>query len=288
MELSERILKLLGKRDDDPALLEFLKEFKSHLHTYSYELLKLYNFSALGFSLFYDGTVGAIERVSFHIFTNRVASGNCQPFAGILPFSIPTRSSRDEVQLILGIAPETSESMPGGSTDTHKKVDDWHDKYRLQPWTIDFTFGAPDGVLKFVSVTSDDIVPLPDQTRIDAMLWRRCVVCEERHDAASRFVVESNEISLCHVCVDGFVARFRQRKDKFPQRSGCSLCSHKISRKNSVLRLIEIDDLSICEICVEELHEGLSRFVDRSEILNKIAEPDIYFPDFEPNLLEDE
>lgn len=288
MELSERILRLLGKRDDDPALLEFLDEFKPHLHSYAYELRKLYNFSALGFSLFYDGSTGSIERVSFHIFTNRVASGNCQPFEGLLPFSIPTDSSRDEVRQILGATPTNSHSAKASSSsDSETNIATWHDKYEIPPWTLNFTFGSPDGVLQFVSAKSDEIVPLQDQNKMDAMLWRECMFCGETHDAASRFVLESNNVSVCHVCVEGFVNQFRDRKGKFVQKEGCSVCAHKISRKNAMLRVIqsaENVELTICEICAEEVNEGLDRFVARTKMVNKIAEPDMHFPDFEPNL----
>lgn len=280
MELSERLLQLLGKRDDDPELLEFLHEFRPYLHTYAYELLKLYNFGALGFSLFFNGNAGSIERVSFHIFTSRVASGNCQPFKRLLPFSVPPESSRDEVQRILGIAPEASRAE--GSSE--ENPGNWHDVYCISPLTIDFIFGSPDGKLKFVSATSNEITPIQDQDKIDAMLWRTCMFCGEHHDAASRFVIESNDISVCHVCVAGLVNQFRERKEKFSQRAGCSLCSHKASRKNSVLRIIERGSVSVCEICAEELDEGLARFVDRTNIVNKIAEPDMHFPDFEPKL----
>jgi hypothetical protein len=282
MELSERILRLLGKRDDDPVLLEFLNEFKPQLHSYSYELLKLYNFSSLGFSLFYDGAAGSIERVLFHIFTKRVATGNCKPFDGLLPFAIPASSTRDAVRELLGVEPERSEHIEEGEAKT--SVASWHDKYRIAPWIIDFEFGSAAGSLRFMSVSSEDSIPLRDQSKIDAMLWRKCNFCGETHDAASRFVVESNEISICNVCVEGYVNQFRDRRDRFNQAAGCSFCSHRPSRQNASLRIAPKADLSICEICAEELNEGLARFVDRTKLINKIAEPDMHFPDFEPHL----
>lgn len=186
MELSDRLVALLGKRETDPDFQEFFKEFKPYLQMRSAKGIKDYDFDKLGFSILYIERLGGVIGVTFHSSTRSVRDGYFKPYEGLLPYGITTSDTRDEVRLKLCADPARStpyEGHPNQVPNPWEQHSTWWDTYDA-PMKIGVIFRSPLSDIGLFSVHYD--VPQEDYANM------------QRDMIAAKHQQSSNQLSKNH------------------------------------------------------------------------------------------
>jgi len=157
MDLSERLLSFLGKRENDPDFQTFLLEMKDRFETRmtpfdSDHLWQGYYFDDQGFWFHIEPNYDFIFDVTFSITGSK--SGLKHPFQGVLPLGILNTDNQEEIRRKLGVKPQWSNSKTSVSKNgEHRELHT--DRYKIAPFDYLVKFYKPeDGLVSLEVIIS--------------------------------------------------------------------------------------------------------------------------------------
>jgi hypothetical protein len=152
MEVSDRLIELLGKpdSDSDPDFLELVAELGPYQS--SIADCRRYDFVKQGFSVLCGRQ--CIACIIFHVATFAVKRGYRHPFTGVLPWGIATSDTRMQVRSKLGLEPIKAPPDEGYQTTDGdgRKTRIWPEIYGKQHFEIHTFFNSNLGDLSMLVV----------------------------------------------------------------------------------------------------------------------------------------
>jgi hypothetical protein len=153
MDLSERLLSFLGKRENDSDFQAFLLEMKDRFEIRmtpfdSDHLWQGYYFDKQGFWLHIEPNYDFIFEVAFSITGTK--SGLIQPFQGVLPLGILNTDNQEAIRRRLEVKPRSKCKTYVGKNGEHRELHT--DSYKIAPFEYLVKFYKPEDGLVLLEV----------------------------------------------------------------------------------------------------------------------------------------